>query len=191
MARRASGDPSVPVSSLVDWIRAGVRTRHWRVRIGRLHLGKHADEDRDLGTADHHEAGAVRLCRSHGNRSRNAVSVVRPVADHQWAPGVERAACDDMTTQDIQLPKSNVQRPKSKVDEGLAALGVSAPSRRRLTEPAVVRLTLIVLTLAFLLLFLVLPMGVVFVEAFRNGLRAYADAVKEPDALAALKLTMI
>jgi len=96
-----------------------------------------------------------------------------------------------MTTQDIQLPKSNVQRPKSKVDEGLAALGVSAPSRRRLTEPAVVRLTLIVLTLAFLLLFLVLPMGVVFVEAFRNGLRAYADAVKEPDALAALKLTII
>ena len=95
-----------------------------------------------------------------------------------------------MTTPDIELQTSKVQSPKSKVLDS-AAGGVSAPSRRRLTEPAVVRLTLIVLTLAFLLLFLVLPMGVVFVEAFRNGLRAYADAVKEPDALAALKLTMI
>jgi sulfate transport system permease protein len=73
----------------------------------------------------------------------------------------------------------------------LAPDGVSAHSRRRLTEPAWVRWTLILLTLAFLLLFLVLPMGVVFIEAFRNGLQAYADAVKEPDALAALKLTMI
>ena len=95
-----------------------------------------------------------------------------------------------MTTPDIELQTSKVQSPKSKVLDS-AAGGVSAPSRRRLTEPAVVRLTLIVLTLAFLLLFLVLPMGVVFVEAFRNGLQAYADAVKEPDALAALKLTMI
>jgi len=95
-----------------------------------------------------------------------------------------------MTTPDIELQTSKVQSPKSKVLDS-AAGGVSAPSRRRLTEPAVVRLTLIVLTLAFLLLFLVLPMGVVFVEAFRNGLRAYADAVKEPDALAALKLTII
>jgi len=47
------------------------------------------------------------------------------------------------------------------------------------------------ITLLFLLLFLALPMGVVFVEAFRNGLGAYANAIKEPDALAALKLTLI
>ena len=101
-----------------------------------------------------------------------------------------------MTIPDIQVPQSTVHGPKSKVHEGpagegLATHGAGAHSLRRLTEPAVVRWTLIVLTLAFLLLFLVLPMGVVFVEAFRNGLQAYAEAVKEPDALAALKLTMI
>ena len=61
---------------------------------------------------------------------------------------------------------------------------------RRLTEPAWVRSALIVVTLSFLLLFLVLPMGVVFLEAFRNGLEAYANAVQEPDAVAALKLTL-
>jgi sulfate/thiosulfate transport system permease protein len=64
------------------------------------------------------------------------------------------------------------------------------PHQRRLTEPAVVRWALIAITLTFLLLFLVLPMGVVFVEAFRKGLEAYGTAVKEPDAIAALKLTL-
>jgi sulfate/thiosulfate transport system permease protein len=61
---------------------------------------------------------------------------------------------------------------------------------RRLTEPALVRWLLVLVTLAFLLLFLVLPMAIVFIEAFRNGMRAYADAVIEPDALGALTLTL-
>ena len=63
-------------------------------------------------------------------------------------------------------------------------------TQRRLTEPAAVRWALIGVTLLFLLLFLVLPMGVVFVEAFRKGFGAYLNAVNEPDALAALKLTL-
>jgi sulfate/thiosulfate transport system permease protein len=83
----------------------------------------------------------------------------------------------------VTSPKSQVPNPESQV---------SGPrSQRRLTEPALVRWSLITLTLTFLLLFLVLPMGVVFVEAFRNGLEAYANAINEPDALAALKLTLI
>jgi len=73
----------------------------------------------------------------------------------------------------------------------VAGEGVTAHSRRRLTEPRWVRWALIAITLMFLLIFLVLPMGVVFVEAFRNGLGAYASAIEEPDALAALKLTLI
>jgi sulfate transport system permease protein len=59
-----------------------------------------------------------------------------------------------------------------------------------MTEPPVVKGALIAVTLMFLLLFLVLPMGLVFLEAFRNGWQAYVDAVKEPDALAALRLTL-
>ena len=99
---------------------------------------------------------------------------------------MEFAAGGDMTTPGVQFPGATAQ-----VTGDLAGHGVSAHSRRRLTEPTWVRWTLIVVTLTFLLLFLVLPMGVVFIEAFRNGLRAYADAIIEPDALAALKLTMI
>jgi len=94
----------------------------------------------------------------------------------------------------MTMPKAHGPMPRAeggRAGRELATDGVSAHSRRRLTEPAWMRSTLILVPLGFLLLFLVLPMGVVFVEAFRNGLQAYADAVNEPDALAALKLTMI
>ncbi|QCO17360.1 sulfate ABC transporter permease subunit CysW (plasmid) [Azospirillum brasilense] len=45
--------------------------------------------------------------------------------------------------------------------------------------------------LAFLLLFLVLPLVAVFVEALRRGTDAYWAALMEPDAVAAIKLTLI
>jgi sulfate/thiosulfate transport system permease protein len=84
----------------------------------------------------------------------------------------------------------NFQLPTPKGGTEVIAEGVSAYSQRRLTEPPIVRRTLVAITLIFLLLFLVLPMGVVFLEAFRNGIGAYANAINEPDALAALKLTL-
>ena len=60
-----------------------------------------------------------------------------------------------------------------------------------LTEPAAVRLLLTGTCLAFLALFLLLPLTVVFVEAFRNGIGPYFESIREPDAIAALKLTLI
>jgi sulfate transport system permease protein len=59
----------------------------------------------------------------------------------------------------------------------------------RFTEPAPVRWVLTTVTLAFLMVFLALPLGVVFVEALRHGVWAYLSAVREPDAVAALTLT--
>ncbi|ALJ37824.1 sulfate ABC transporter permease subunit CysW [Azospirillum brasilense] len=50
---------------------------------------------------------------------------------------------------------------------------------------------LIATALAFLLLFLVLPLVSVFVEALRRGTDAYWAALVEPDAVAAIKLTLI
>jgi sulfate/thiosulfate transport system permease protein len=67
----------------------------------------------------------------------------------------------------------------------------SAPARRRLTEPAWVRRLLTAVALAFLVLFLLVPLAAVFVEAFRKGLGAYVTAIREPDALEALKLTLL
>jgi sulfate transport system permease protein len=64
-------------------------------------------------------------------------------------------------------------------------------SKRQLTEPPVVRWALTAAALVFLILFLGLPLAAVFVEAFRNGIAPYFAAVVEPDALAALWLTVI
>jgi sulfate transport system permease protein len=44
---------------------------------------------------------------------------------------------------------------------------------------------------AFLAVALIVPLVAVFVEAFANGVQAYVDAIREPDALAALRLTAI
>jgi len=59
------------------------------------------------------------------------------------------------------------------------------------TEAPWVRYTLTGIALAFLLLFLVLPLAAVFTEAFRNGVGAYFEALKEPDAWSAIRLTLI
>ena len=53
------------------------------------------------------------------------------------------------------------------------------------------RWTLIAIALAFVLLFLVLPLAAVFTEALRKGWRAYFEALKEPDAWSAIRLTLI
>jgi sulfate transport system permease protein len=59
------------------------------------------------------------------------------------------------------------------------------------TEKPAVRVTLIVISVTFLGLFLLLPLAAVFVEAFRAGLGAYFAAITEPDALSAIKLTLL
>jgi sulfate transport system permease protein len=70
-------------------------------------------------------------------------------------------------------------------------VGSVAARPRRLTEPVAVRLLLTGICLGFLALFLVLPLVVVFVEAFRNGVAPYFESIREPDAVAALTLTLI
>jgi sulfate transport system permease protein len=63
--------------------------------------------------------------------------------------------------------------------------------RRQLTEPLLIRWTLIALALGFLILFLAIPLTAVFVEALANGFGSYFGAIVEPDAIAALKLTLL
>jgi sulfate transport system permease protein len=58
-------------------------------------------------------------------------------------------------------------------------------------EPGWVRYTLIAVALLFLTLFLFVPLVAVFVEALKHGWTTYKEAVIEPDALAAVKLTLI
>jgi len=64
-------------------------------------------------------------------------------------------------------------------------------TRRDLTEPLFVRLALTGIVLLFLAVFLVLPLATVFAAALSKGLAAYGDAIREPDAVSALRLTLL
>ncbi len=73
---------------------------------------------------------------------------------------------------------------------------VAPPSIPRLTvkstqEPVWVRWTLIGIALAFVALFLLLPLAAVFTEALRKGVGVYLASFKDPDALSAIKLTLL
>jgi sulfate transport system permease protein len=58
-------------------------------------------------------------------------------------------------------------------------------------EPTFVRWILISIALLFLSVFLVLPLASVFVEAFARGWRTYVDSIRDPDALSAIRLTLL
>ena len=66
------------------------------------------------------------------------------------------------------------------------------PRRRSATsESRTTRLCLIAVALVFFALFVFLPLLVVFIEAFQEGLVGFAAAIVDPDALAAIRLTLI
>jgi len=66
-----------------------------------------------------------------------------------------------------------------------------ASSSTARTEPRWVRATLIGVALAFLGLFLLLPLVAVFSYALREGWSVYLAAISEPYALAAIRLTLL
>ena len=73
----------------------------------------------------------------------------------------------------------------------LALRARSALAARATSEPVLVRVCSRVLALAFLGLFLVVPLAAVFQQALEKGLAAYWAALHEPMALSALKLTLL
>jgi sulfate/thiosulfate transport system permease protein len=68
---------------------------------------------------------------------------------------------------------------------------VSRPIRPGLTEPHAVRVALILVALAFLVVFLLVPFVFIFVEALRNGWSAYVGAIESPESRAAIWLTVL
>ena len=77
----------------------------------------------------------------------------------------------------------------------MSAITTSGQAPRRVSdaigEPAWVRRTLIAIALVFLTLFLFIPLVAVFVEALKKGLDVYWAAITEPDALSAIRLTLV
>ena len=71
------------------------------------------------------------------------------------------------------------------------ALAEKLQSRAATREPTWVRYTLITISLLFFLSCLILPLILVFVEAFKQGVGVYAQALVHPDTLSAVKLTLL
>ena len=81
----------------------------------------------------------------------------------------------------------------SVVTRSLAAEPAAPRSQppRATHDPVWVRWLLTGVALVFLLFFLVLPLAAVFAEAFRRGVAAYFESFADPDAIAAIKLTLL
>ena len=77
----------------------------------------------------------------------------------------------------LRLPETAVLAPKD--------------IRGATTEPTWVKWTLIGVALVFLGFFLFVPLAIVFAEALKKGLGVYLAAISEPDALSAIRLTLI
>src|SRR6266496_4331143 len=105
-----------------------------------------------------------------------------------------------MSTQSSLAPSATELRAYAPT----ADLAVSSPSSRQAaarpreitppqnlrTEPGPIRFIIIALAVTFLTVFVVLPLVVVFTQAFSKGVGAYFATLAEPEALAAIKLTL-
>ena len=80
--------------------------------------------------------------------------------------------------------------PVTSSDEKARAREALARDNLR-TEPKAVRTVIIVVAVAFLGIFVVLPLVVVFAHAFSKGIAAYFAALADPEALAAIRLTLL
>jgi sulfate transport system permease protein len=91
-----------------------------------------------------------------------------------------------------------MERAAHREERVMASFALSAPvsAHRYETNPATreaawVRTTILAVSLAFVTLFLLLPLIAVFSEALRKGWLTYLTALSDSDALAAIRLTLI
>lgn len=64
-------------------------------------------------------------------------------------------------------------------------------SARSNTGPIIVRWSLIATALLFLGFFLLMPLAAVFAQAFEKGISVYLASLRDPDALSAIRLTLL
>ncbi len=68
---------------------------------------------------------------------------------------------------------------------------VAVPREDSRTEPGLVRFIIIATALIFLTIFVVLPLALVFAQAFSKGIGAYFAALSDPEAWSAIRLTLL
>src|SRR5581483_1678523 len=134
--------------------------------------------NRNHTAAHRREARAIRLRRGGGDRVRDGARVAGDPAARQCAAMVERAPHGTRAqlimagaTQTLTLPRFAATRPATE-------------------ESRAVQWLLIAIVLLFFAAFLLLPLAMVFVEAFRKGMRVYFETLRDPDTVAAIWLTL-
>jgi sulfate transport system permease protein len=93
-----------------------------------------------------------------------------------------------METQRVSTRRQGAALMQAMTGKFTAGAG-AAPTA--LTEPCVIRWGLIGLALAYLGVFLVVPLLAVFVKALEQGIAVYWSAISDPAALAAIRLTLL
>jgi sulfate transport system permease protein len=87
-------------------------------------------------------------------------------------------------TAEIAMPVEIAEAPERRINDG-------RPVNRGTTESPLARRLLIGITLVFMGLMLVLPLISVFAQALSDGIGHYLDAIRDPDALSAIRLTLL
>ena len=93
-------------------------------------------------------------------------------------------------TLQVYAPTADLAIPAAAREADDRARAVASPKDLR-TEPGPVRFIIIALAVTFLTVFVVLPLVVVFAQAFSKGIGAYFAALAEPEALSAIRLTLL
>ena len=94
-----------------------------------------------------------------------------------------------MTDQPLALP-GYPSRVRAFRTPSMVLRNVKPASDAR-ADPEPMRWAIIAITIVFLILFIVAPLANVFAQAFSKGLEAYIVAIRNPDALAAIQLTLV
>jgi sulfate transport system permease protein len=92
---------------------------------------------------------------------------------------------------DTQTGRQEMSAVLDKLNAAPKAAASVRRSKNNVLEPDWVRYLLIAVALAFLTLFLFVPLAAVFVEALKKGWDVYLESITDPDALSAIKLTLI
>ena len=106
-----------------------------------------------------------------------------------WEPETAKMNRSNAKPLEFAASSDALSAPQTSHAHQIAAAKRAVKSARE--ESPLVKTLLVGVALAFLALVLVAPLFVVFAEAFRKGWEVYRASLVEPDALAAIKLTLI
>lgn len=86
---------------------------------------------------------------------------------------------------------TNLQQPSISSARNARRRGVASTHSVSRGDPLIVRCLLIAVATSFLVIVILLPLGAVLIEALRKGVGTFFGALTRPDALSAIRLTLI